>query len=130
MPARRVFWASVLWALLLLAWLPACAQQPITGSPAPPDKVRELLSLMNDPEVRLWLGQREEAAAPAELTPATMRADITAPVIAVRQHFLASLAAIPTASAEKRSRWTRESCTLPTCTMRSPAPVRIRRPGA
>ena len=100
MPARRVFWASVLWALLLLAWLPAGAQQPITGSPAPPDKVRELLSLMNDPEVRLWLGQREEAAAPAELTPATMRADMTAPVMAVRQHILASLAAIPTASAE------------------------------
>ena len=78
---------------------------------------------MNDPEVRLWLGQREVAAAPAELTPAAMRADMTAPVMAVRQHILASLAAIPTASAEltravrnlygeiiARGPWTTRSC--------------------
>ena len=53
-------------AVLMVCGLPASAQQPAPAdATAPPEKVRELLSLMDDPSVRQWLGQRsQEPAAP------------------------------------------------------------------
>jgi small-conductance mechanosensitive channel len=81
----------------------AWAQQPAptTTAEAPPEKVRELLSLMDDPTVRGWLARRAEdqpAAPPAAaLSPA---ASVIEPAMAVRHHIEASIAALPTAGAE------------------------------
>ncbi len=88
-------------ALLALTWPPALAQQAAPAESVPPAKVRELLTLMDDPDVRRWLGEREAATAtPAQPTMRGMSADMTAPAMAVRQHILASLAALPTAPRE------------------------------
>jgi moderate conductance mechanosensitive channel len=91
--------------LLLIAPVAARAQEPApTGQLASsPEKVRALLSLMDDPEVRAWLAGQQAAARPAEAAPAAMPvADMTAPVLIVRQHILASLGALPTAASELR----------------------------
>ena len=92
--------------LLLLVTAPeaAQAQQPATTSEAAatPEKVRALLSLMDDPEVRQWLGehQKEAPAARASAAPTSAMMDMTAPVMVIRHHILASLAALPTALPE------------------------------
>ena len=62
---------------------------------------------MDDPDVRTWLGEREQARAPAPATKQSsgISADMTAPAMAVRQHILASLGAIPTALPELARAW-------------------------
>jgi moderate conductance mechanosensitive channel len=91
--------------LLVLAAGGSPAQEPSPGPrvEAPPEKVRELLTLVDDPQVRAWLAGRNavaQAAAPATM-PLPMT-DMTAPAMAVRQHILASLAAVPSALPELR----------------------------
>jgi hypothetical protein len=107
MRAADLMRALLSWALLALACLPALAQQPTSTNQVPPAKVRELLMLMDDPELRQWLGERKAAgtpaAAPSTWNAPTMAADMTAPAMAVRQHILASLAALPTAIPELRA---------------------------
>jgi small-conductance mechanosensitive channel len=98
------------WAVLALAWTPVGAQQAPIGHP-PPEKVGELLSLMDDPEVRRWLGEYRAATATPAAQPtawgvSTMTADMTAPAMAVRQHILASIAALPTVRPEFARIWT------------------------
>ena len=102
MPSGGGLRGCALWLMLALACPPAAAQQPAARDLPPPDKVRELLSLMDDPEVRQWIGQREQPPAVAPTAKPTMgiSTDMTAPVMAVRQHILASLAALPTALPE------------------------------
>ena len=58
---------------------------------------------MDDPEVRhQWLGehQKEAPAARASAAPTSAMMDMTAPVMVIRHHILASLAALPTALPE------------------------------
>ncbi|HEX6014791.1 MAG TPA: mechanosensitive ion channel family protein [Geminicoccaceae bacterium] len=100
MPASGLFPAALLW--LALAHGAALAQpSPAAMASPPPAKVRELLSLMDDAEVREWLGERERAAAePPADPPLNIARDMTAPAMAVRQHVLASLVAVPTALPE------------------------------
>ena len=87
-------WCAVVVGLLLQGTL----TQPRAQEAAPPEKVRTLLQLMDDPEVRQWLGERRDAVAAPAAAPAvpTMIADMTAPAMAVRQHIMASIAALPT----------------------------------
>jgi hypothetical protein len=66
MPARGSFHGAVLWLGLALAPAGAALAQPDAAEAPPPAKVRELLSLMDDAEVREWLGERQQAAAAAE----------------------------------------------------------------
>ena len=122
--------------LLLLVTAPeaAQAQQPATTSEAAatPEKVRALLSLMDDPEVRQWLGehQKEAPAARAPAAPTSAMMDMTAPVMVIRHHILASLAALPTAlpelarvtqalGAEIAAQGLWEPCCLSQCSWRS-----------
>jgi small-conductance mechanosensitive channel len=90
--------------LLALGCPTAAAQEPMAAAQAPPAKVRDLLSLIDDPEVRQWLAQREQPQAPAAAAPPTsgamMAGDMTAPAMAIRQHILTSLAALPIALPE------------------------------
>ena len=104
----RIAWRVALAFLLLLLGAAPSPAQDTAPTAAPPEKVGELLQLMDDPEVRRWLGERR-AAAPAE-TPgstgvAAMAADMTAPALAVRQHILASIAAVPTVRPEVARIW-------------------------
>jgi moderate conductance mechanosensitive channel len=103
MPASGLFQAALFW--LAIAHSAALAQpSPPTTAAPPPAKVRELLSLMDDAEVRKWLGeqkqQQEQVKAPAWAPASGIAGDMTAPAMAVRQHVLASLAAVPTALPE------------------------------
>ena len=96
--------AWFLWTVLIMACTPAGAQEAVKTGTAPPAKVRELLTLMDDPQVRQWLGEQHQpppADTPPGTPPAgTMMGDMTAPAMAIRQHVLASLAALPIALPE------------------------------
>ena len=109
MPVRALFLALLAFGTLLAAPDPAHAQLPAQilaqqvrpqpqdppADPAPPEKVHELLTLMDDPAVRAWLTQRQ-APSPATAAEATLtEADLMAPVMDVRSHILASIAAVP-----------------------------------
>lgn len=64
---------------------------------APPEKVQELLALMDDPVVRNWLVQARPAAADsASDLEGFDTAELMEPVLEVRSHLLASFAALPT----------------------------------
>ncbi len=93
MPVRATIVA--MWAGLVLALvIGAAAAQAPAGGEVPPDKVRALLALIDDPDIRQWL-TRQDRAPPAMAPPAAPSSDMTMPVTAVRHHILASLAAVP-----------------------------------
>ncbi|MFO1046774.1 MAG: mechanosensitive ion channel family protein [Geminicoccaceae bacterium] len=103
MPRLDMVRALFLGLALFAAISPADAQEAIAGEPAPTAKVRELLTLMDDPQVRQWLGDRrteDPATSPPAAPAGAMMGDMTAPVMAIRHHVLASLGAIPTALPE------------------------------
>lgn len=100
----RVF----LLALLLLgspaAAQPAGAQGPVT--PEPPQKVRELLTLLDDPAVRDWLSNIGHASRPESAPPVAQAGEISAylssRLAAIRQHFASLAATLPTMPDEFR----------------------------
>ena len=108
MSAARSIVTALLGLALLLAAPEAARPQPSTPTSeaaSTPEKVRSLLSLMDDPEVRQWLGARQQATSPTAAPTAgagagAMMADMTAPAMVIRHHVLASLAAVPTAAPE------------------------------
>ena len=85
---------------LLCAATGLAAQEQSNTEAVPPDKVREIIELLDDPGVRAWLRERERAPVPPAGSAARVTADMTAPVSAVRQHMLESVAAVPTALPE------------------------------
>lgn len=103
MPYRALLILALTLAAVATTGTRAWAQQPaasaVAAAEAPPDKVRELLALMDDPDVRNWLARRDQEA-PASMPVTVPALDMTAPVMAVRQHILASLAALPTVGGE------------------------------
>lgn len=113
--------AAALVAAIPASGRPAQAQDGPAPAPvaapavAPPEKVRALLALVDDPEVRGWLaaataaarGQGQPAATvatpsapPAPAAMSARGADLTAPAMAVRRHVLSSADALRTAPAE------------------------------
>jgi moderate conductance mechanosensitive channel len=101
MPARESILAATFGLALALIQAGAAAQQPPPTAVAP-EKVRALVALAGDPAVRAWLAE-QGATSPASATPpppaanglAIAEAEMMAPVLAVRSHILASLAAVP-----------------------------------
>jgi small-conductance mechanosensitive channel len=79
----------------------ASAQQP-RAADQPPPQVRELLRLLDDPEVRGWIEkQRTESASgapavPAAVTERTASSLLTARREAIRAHFTSIIEALPT----------------------------------
>ena len=103
MPSRGALRLSLPWIALILACVPLHAQETVNSDTPPPAKVRELLNLMDDPQVREWLGERRQpvpASMPTVTPASTMAGDMTAPAMAIRHHVLASLAALPVALPE------------------------------
>jgi small-conductance mechanosensitive channel len=103
MPSRGTLRYFLPWIAAILACVPIHAQETVAPDAPPPAKVRELLTLMDDPQLREWLGQQQQptTASPPAIVPASaMTADMTAPAMAIRHHVLASLAALPIALPE------------------------------
>ncbi|OHV81007.1 mechanosensitive ion channel family protein [Ensifer sp. LCM 4579] len=88
-------------ALLLVLQLffaltvPLAAQEPVTA--APPDKVQQLIKLLDDPEVRQWLAARP-SAAPAVAAPSA--GDASRWIAAIKTRLTAMRYAVPRLGAE------------------------------
>ena len=98
MPGRASIITVLTGLVLALAIGTATAQAP-AGGEVPPDKVRALLALIDDPDIRQWL-TRQDAGPPAPAATPAPTTDMTMPVTAVRHHILASLAAVPLVPAQ------------------------------
>ncbi|MGE3293092.1 MAG: mechanosensitive ion channel family protein, partial [Geminicoccaceae bacterium] len=89
---------------LVFTCVPGTHAEDTNAAAIPPAKVRELLNLLDDPSVRDWLAQQRDAKPPLTEPTGAARSqsmtDMTAPAMAIRQHVVNSLAAIPTALPE------------------------------
>lgn len=88
---RRGFFA------MLLACLFAC-QLPVQGhsqaAAPPPEKIAELVRIINDPEVKAWL-ESHQKQAPAATAPLSPEADLREMGVDLRSRFRTLMAAIP-----------------------------------
>lgn len=75
---------------LLLSAHPSMAQTATAAAP-PPEKVQELIKLLDDPDVRAWLSTKSSTAAP----PAPAADQINSSEEALRSHIAAMRGAIP-----------------------------------
>jgi moderate conductance mechanosensitive channel len=98
--------ALVLGAIALLA-AGVRAQEPSVARVDPPPQVRELLRLLDDPDVRAWIERQRAAdsASGAPSTPTLAREETASRLLearrtAIRAHFVDILAALPTVPAQ------------------------------
>lgn len=75
---------GMLAALLMLGWLHGAAMAQAAQPAAPPEKVKQLLELLNDPSVKAWL--ESQPAAPAAAADSTAQDDVSNVETRIRNH--------------------------------------------